>query len=368
MKRRKLFWLERILPFAISLVAVGCDAIEASPYPVIKSDLVVTEVNTQINLPRFQWLNNHQLVVVAFDHEIPRPNNRAYLTESLVLWDITTNKTTQIVEPDVGGLCLKGDQIKYFKRKTDPEGVIPRDSQQREHFVGPLGKGKAIDFQEPTDAMTCDSKKTQGGLPEWTKSIPNPEINIRRLQPEHGFLVVKRSAVEQEVNEIAMYAPQAPGSLDVSKLLGGRPVKRPTISPRYFEFKKAYLVESVSKDIPAWWLYPDGQIEKAWRLSRGDMNVSKTLSGGLLIPTAVFPIFGANTFEPGPIGDNGLYSFAGLNNPKRIVKGRIAQELEVSPDGCKVAFANDDRPTIDPRKPMFFHKLQVINLCPEKPL
>ena len=352
--------LKQFLPLLAAMALAGCEALEASPYPVIKSELVVQDRASE-TIQYFGWIDNQRIVAMVIDQIKPHPNGGTRLSRSLKRWDVSSNAITTLVDDDqIAAVCVGGGNIRYYIKKLTPEG--------KEGLEGHFGMDGNIRQTTEKGAFfpsTCELQ-SKYPLPEWTKNIPNPEINIRRLRPEHGFLVVKRSAVEQEVNEIAMYAPQAPGSLDVSKLLGGRPIKRPTISPLYFEFKKAYLVESVSKDIPAWWLYPDGQIEKAWRLSRGDMNVSKTLSGGLLIPTAVFPIFGGNTFEPGPIGDNGLYSFAGLNNPKRIVKGRIAQELEVSPDGCKVAFANDDRPTIDPRKPMLFHKLQVINLCPEK--
>ena len=361
--------LKRLLPLLAALALAGCDVLEASPYPVVKSDLVVTDVNTQLNLPRFQWLNNHQLVVVAFDHEIPRPNNRAYLTESLVLWDTTTNTTTKIVEPDVGGLCLRNDQVKYFKRKTDPEGMIPRDSQQREHFVGPLGKGKRIDFQEPTDAMTCDSKKMQGGLPDWTKNIPNPEINIRRLRPEHGFIVIDRESPRHWPRSIKLYQHEKNAPIDLPRILEGDGPNPDTLGvyPKWYSHRQAYYLPALRSGSPSWWLMPSGELEIAWQIPDGGIKLpSKTMTRTAISVATEIPVIGASEYNIETIRESGLYALSDFNNPKRIVKGRIAQELEVSPDGCKVAFGNDDRPTIDPRKPMLFHKLQVINLCPEK--
>ena len=73
-------------------------------------------------------------------------------------------------------------------------------------------------------------------------------------------------------------------------------------------------------------------------------------------------VFGASNFTDRPIGDGGLFLRDSKLNIKRLVKGRITDKIEVSPDGCKVAYGNDRQ---EPARPTtgLTHKLEVINLC-----
>lgn len=354
----------------ISLAAAyHFDLLERDPYPVLRSELQVDDVNTNLLLPRFQWLDDHRLVVVAFDHHKPMPNGRSHQMDALVVWDIATNTTTKVVEPDVGGLCVLDGQVLYFKRQIDPTGATSRDSQRRIHYRGPIGKGEPIPFKEPTDPKTCAPKSDRSGLPEWTSTVRDPAINVRRLRPEHGFLVIDRDSPTDWPRSIRLYRPGEgkEQGVDVTHLLVGPPQRYAVgIDPEFFVFSGAYYISLIAPGIPAWWLYPDGRLDRLWTVSKGGFPFKPPTGMGAVIPTRVFPITSANGPVQGAHSDNGLYSLEDFKNPRRLVRGRIGQELEVSPNGCKVAYANDDRRHIDRDVPRHVFKLQVITLCPEK--
>lgn len=352
-------------------LAYHFDLLEREPYPVMRSELQVDDVDTIRLLPRFQWLDNHRLAVVAFDHRKPMPNGRSYQMDALFVWDIATSSTPKVVEPDVGGLCIRDGQVLYFKRVIDPSGATYRDSQRRVHYRGPLGKGEPIPFKEPTDPKTCAPKSDRSGLPGWTQSIRDPEINLRRLRPEHGFLVIDRDSPTNWPRSIRLYPPgeRREQEVDLSRMLGAHQRSPVTMGvyPTWYAHQGAYFVRGFRGGDPHWWLYPDGRLVEAWRIPEGGINYrDRRGTGTYMAPTATFPVQGTTDYDHQFIGSGGLYALADFFNPRRVVKGRIGQELEVSPDGCKVAFANDDRWSIDKDSPRHVFKLQIINLCPEK--
>lgn len=345
----------------ISLAAAyHFDLLEREPYPVLRSELQIDDVDTNLLLPRFQWLDDHRLVVVAFDHFKPMPTGRSHQMDALVVWDIATNTTTKVVEPDVGGLCVLDGQVLYFKRLIDPTGAIYRDSQRRIHYRGPIGKGEPIPFKEPTDPRTCAPKSDHSGLPEWANAERDADANIRRLKPEDGFLVIRRTSRDAPAEGIVLHRPDGSSS-DVSSILGERSVKYPYVQPIYFAFKNAYLMH-----LSGSWLHRDGRVIPDSALSPKPLVIDRSLRGDHLTPTAKSPVFVARTFEPGYIGKQGLYELIVTDRHRRVITGRIGREREVSPDGCKVAYANDDRWRIDRNAPRDVFKLQVITLCSEK--
>ena len=133
---------------------------------------------------------------------------------------------------------------------------------------------------------------------------------------------------------------------------------------KYYEYKKAYLFNPRGED---WWIYPDGKLE-----SFSFFEVRKRLdpfkSESEYIKTNSGFIFGTSDIKSLRIRNNdGLFFVNSSFEFKRLVKGRIGSELEVSPDGCKVAYGIDRRETLDsPPHRALAPNLEVINICKRK--
>jgi hypothetical protein len=139
----------------------------------------------------------------------------------------------------------------------------------------------------------------------------------------------------------------------------------------YAMFKGAYVIRTLPNILPFrvgdtatfWWLYPDGRVEDALMYQRGTdwphadpRMIELTRAGPIL--------FGEDPTAEGVryIGKAGIYRIASNMQLKSLVKGRIAN-WALSPDGCKLAFGNDDRPLVEGIRQ---YKLQVIDVCTER--
>lgn len=344
-------------PVLVLLTALSfsvCEAFERSPYPVIASDLTVLDGSPGLQLTTFRWLDDHRLITLAIDRIEMLPKGYTKLFQSLKVWDIASNTVTTLVEPDVGGLCVGDGFIRYYIRRIGEDGkeVIDR-------YFGPVGQTKKFTSPGALDRVSCRLKSEI--LPEWAQKIP--EVNIRYLRPEHGFLVIDRDSVDHAPRTLRLYRPGSTKDqgIDLSKLLGDPPPKYPMIFPRYFEFKQAYLLNAIPSGQLAMWLFPDGRIEPA--LSRDQIDIKLKRKGSTYsFQVKKGVLFGASSFADDKVRDGGLFLFDERLRPQRVVAGRIGQEIEVSPDGCKAAFANDTRDVVEG---YLMHKLQVINLCQE---
>ena len=355
--------LKRLLPLLAALALAGCDVLEASPYPVIKSDLVVQNRPSE-TIQYFGWIDNQRIVAMVIDRIEPNPDGGTRIYRSLKRWDVSSNTMTTLVDDDqIAGVCVGGGNIRYYIKKHTPES--------KERLEGYFGTDDAIrqtTEKGPFIPSTCELQ-SKYPLPDWTKNIPNPEINIRRLRPEHGFIVIDRESPRHWPRSIKLYQHEKNAPIDLPRILEGGGPNPDTLGvyPKWYSHRQAYYLPALRSGSPSWWLMPSGELEIAWQIPDGGIKLpSKTMTRTAISVATEIPVIGASDYNIETIRESGLYVLSDFNNPKRIVKGRIAQELEVSPDGCKVAFGNDDRPTIDPRKPILFHKLQVINLCPEK--
>lgn len=59
-------------------------------------------------------------------------------------------------------------------------------------------------------------------LPEWTNAVRYPAINLRRLRPEHGFLVIDRDSPTDWPRSIRLYraGEGREQGVDLSRVLG----------------------------------------------------------------------------------------------------------------------------------------------------
>jgi hypothetical protein len=184
-------------------------------------------------------------------------------------------------------------------------------------------------------------------------------------------VVIDRDSPSDWPRSIRLYRPDERRELgvDLNRMLGSHrssPVIM-GVDAIWYPHRGAYFVKGLTGGGPFWWLSPDGPIAEAWRIPDGGINYRDGRATGTpMAPTAMFPVQGTTEYDHRFIGSGGLYSLADFSSPRRVVKGRIGQELEVSPNGCKVAYANDERWHIDRDAPRDVFKLQVITLCSEK--
>lgn len=338
-----------------ALSFAGCEASERSPFPVMESDLTVPDGEPRSQIRNFRWLDNHRVIALVVDRIDILPRGYTKVFQSLKIWDVGSNKVTTLAEPDVGGLCVGEGFIRYYVKRTGENGKEVLD-----RYFGPVGQVKQVVLSGPLDSLTC-KLKSEVRLPEWALAIP--DVNIRRLRPEHGFLVIDRESVDKAPQALRFYRPGNTKDqvADLSKLLGDPAAKYPSIWPRYFEHKTAYLLAAMAKGQPELWLFPDGRLEPA--LSRDKIDMKLTRMGSTYsFHTKVGALFGASSFSDDKVRNGGLFFFDERLRPQRVVKGRIGQEIEVSPDGCKAAFGNDTRERVDG---YLIHKLQVITVCQE---
>jgi len=355
---------EPIKGFALLLatfIMTECDALGASSYPVVKSELVVEDGAADGSLTNFRWLDDHRLIALVGERPDPTPRGRKRMLQSLKIWDVRSNMVSVLAPPDIDGLCVADGVIRYLERNTAPDG--------KETFEFYSGTESAIRKVEAGRFSRFNCRLlTEHPLPAWTQKIP--EINIRRLKPEHGFIVIDRDSPTHWPRSVQLYRKgngQNEG-VDLTPMIGSHAGDgRVAINLRYYEFKNAYYINSPGSNPESVWLFPDGKIESSSDLGRRLISVTGR-TGTLSTAIASGKVFGASRVTEEPVGDGGLFfQLEGDRKPaKRLVKGRIGQEIEVSPDGCKVAYLNDEREYIDPKTPILFHKLQVINLCSEK--
>lgn len=365
-----------LMLFAIS----GCGSSNETLYPVKDSGLLVVD-RTFFTPPLFYWLDNHRIIVQTNGKIVGSPSIDQYHKVGLKVWDVNTNKLNDLIAPvvaDLAYLCLSDKLVTFGTTMYDNK------NPQRYFYKADLDQDMQIKNIQPNsqigelDQFTC-RLKSGNSLPEWTKDIPT--FNIKLLRPEHGFILLDRdttafgSPIYGEKGKPIGW-PRSVGlyRLGESKEQGVNLPIVPQVEvglnniygfePRYFKFKGAYLIDSHCENVPLYWVYPTGKVEQAWLEQKGDFDKVKMTVGAEFTPTKVGLITRLYDYsQVEKIKHGGLLQVKGHGDLKYIAKGRIGRGFQVSPDGCSVAFLNDDREYIDARHPMLFHKLQVINLC-----
>jgi hypothetical protein len=358
----------------------GCSASNESLYQVKDSGLLV--IDRPLLTPHlFYWLDNHRIIVQTNGKRVGEPSIDQYHKVGLKVWDVSINKYKDVIAPvvaDLAYLCLSDKLVTFGTTNWDNK------NPQRYFYKAELDQNKQIKNIQPNSQIgelnqfTC-RLKSENPLPEWAKNIP--QRNIVHLRPQDGFVWIDRD-LDSFGNPLYKGAqvgksgwPRAvrlyrPGE---SKVQG---IDLPIITqegrnftntygfePMYYKFKDAYYFNSWSSN-NFYWLYPTGKVDIAWQVQKGDFDKVKMTVGAEFTPTKVGLITRLFDYiQVEKIKHGGLLKVDGHGEFSYITKGRIGQSFQVSPDGCSVAFLNDDRKYIDGRHPMLFHKLQVVNLC-----
>jgi hypothetical protein len=307
-----------------------------SPYPVMDSGVWA---DWHGYIQSIYWVDNGRVIFQTVkDNDKTRVSSGPF---NLSVWEL--GKGVKAHTPYANGVhvCVRDGMVRYTL--VDEKGIY-------HPFYGKFGEEKAIPLIKRTysDELNCPIKSD----PEIVAKLAQGR-NIYPLLDRHGYLDVGSIKHKPGVNEPAVFYPfgHAKG---IELPIRGRDIN--TVRLRYYPFKGAYLVYDFhsggdKKGERVWWLYPNGRTEEEITPARP-------------YPTrkGVVTMWGKGRSAKDP-GSVGLYLWSG-ENPVKLIAG-FAEDITVSPDGCKLAFAHYpylDATLIKDPAPI---TLKVINLCPE---
>jgi len=318
------------------------------------------------------WLDNDNLLVagVLVEKKSPEPTGRR-----LLRYRIADRNLTDMGQIG-GGLCVSDGYVRFW-RPTPETAAKPLSQQKKLSFAGPLDNLVEVPPPPPVPPNFLPRDPLHGcqyphelAAPPWLEEARTSGRVFKPLKPEHGWVemvVHSRDGIRSNPDyPAAIFKPDG-SSVRVDDVF--RPYLREGFSlwsPEYVPVKDAYLVvltyyDSLSRPPGsplAWWMYPNGKVEELVFANPAYQfwgNRVFTRVGHLIIR----PSFGKRTLD-----EAGIYR-DDVNGPVKLVPGRIMDKTSVSPNGCLVAFGNDDRSNAVPGNETY--KLQVIDVCERKP-
>jgi hypothetical protein len=332
------------------------------------------------------WLDDERLVFAGYLTAEELPPRLKQFTSRLFEYNITTGK---LIDKGVIGVsvCYDNGYVRYSRPMADQklEGSFP----SMQPYYGRYGEEQPLPSRRqavPSDTQllwNCLYDSELPTMPTWIVEAKKQGRIFRRLRPEHGWVEVTKPPPDERAKYNAAFQTY-PLALHVAEGNANTAIPLPdkfkvlmnintSINPvmTYAMFKEAYVVRTLPNILPFrvgdtatfWWLYPDGRVEDALMYQRGvawphadPRMIELTRAGPIL--------FGEDPTAEGVryIGKAGIYRIASNMQLKSLVKGRIAN-WALSPDGCKLAFGNDDRPIVEGTKQ---YKLQIIDVCTER--
>lgn len=315
------------------------------------------------------WVDDKHVIASIFEQEPwVAPDGTKKGVESIYVWNIETGEIKRHAGPGTGGLCVGDGFVRYFIRHL---GNGKYDDLDR--YYGPLGQERKVVLSGPLDRDTCKLVSELPLIPPWLEEAYKAGRQFIPLQAEHGW--VEMSYAKQQNGELDKFKGMhpiriyTPGNKEGLAVNGLEHADLGSIWP-YYPFKGAYLLEEWVRTIPSvtghvrsWWLYPDGRIEPALQYDRVIRKGEIRWSENRFIPTRTgFLLIYERSYGNSPLanGKTGLYRFQADGNFKKITAGSIG-EVEVSPDGCRLALGVDDNYRAGGDRPV----LKVIDICKE---
>ena len=355
-------WAVSLIAFLFSSVSYGADAIEVNAYvsPAYAPNQSI------------YWVNDDTIIF----HGTPiAQDGKAKKGGWLLEYKLSTGQLTE--KGRIGSLCFDNGYVRYW-RPSPETADLSLTQQKAEVFYGPYGKESQMIFPEQQKSTSSVSRRT------WDCKFENEALpisdgltgkDIYRLRPEHGYLEYEKFQPDWRVTERYPVRLHRPGATPEQAIaLPDVFTKRVSFGyrinaiPRYYAYKQAYLLHTdyfrspmrAGEMATLWWLYPDGRVEEIVNYTLGE-GWPETDPGDFVPTKNGLYLSG---YEPNAaykgIGKSGIYRFKEGSAPERILSGRVGM-MTLSPDGCKLAFVNDDRFWVLPSKKQ--HNLQVINIC-----
>lgn len=331
------------------------------------------------------WLDDERFVFAGYLTTEELPLQLKQITSRLFEYNITTRK---LIDKGVSGIsvCYDNGYVRYSRPKTEQKPEAPFPAMQP--YYGHYGEEQPLPPRRqavPSDTQllwNCLYDSELPPMPAWMAEAKKQGRIFSRLRPEHGWVELGKHKISDGIHDeyvtypIRIYKPTAGpeeglavrddftrrfGYIDKYKKVRG-------VWSQYFYvphqnayvIRTAYSPSPLMSDIPMtlWWLYPDGRLEEivTYRRTEKDWPLANT---DYVVPakTGIYFI-GADTKWSRYIGDDGIYQMT-AKAPRRVVAGRTTP-MVLSPDGCKLAYGNDDRILYEGIK---HYKLQIMNVC-----
>lgn len=296
------------------------------------------------------WIDNRLLVLKAIPAEPTIGTNYSASNPGrFAVLDTFTGKL-KWGEPFAGRLCVNGRALAFWDMTPEVGGT--RRFYIAQGTVDQIAKREVA--REDLNGDRFDFEYSCAAIAELPRlPLVSAGTLIKRLRPEDGFVELNKPLLHgiSPLYPVAFYRRVAPERAIGIEILQGADIES---SWPYFSFKRAYwLGERISQYPPkppgtykSWWLYPDGRVLPAM-----EFNLSATFDGvQSWVPT--IPVRdgflgirerGRRSPGIGNLGNAGLYRFDAKGKHEKLISGTVRPWV-VSPDGCKVALGNDDRP------------------------
>ena len=281
---------------------------------------------------RLYWIDDHRILYRGFSEEqLAAMKNGKFnrytreLSRTLYIADVRSGAVKRYAVVDSDNLCFSKDAILYSKNRV--------------HWQGPFGSEKARPDFRPHGYETL-SRSRCAYLPLFSGSleVKNPARNAY-LEARHGHIEMR--PVDPSRNspvQLYLWRPAAKEGIRLPGITLSDAQNLSNGDVTYSDFKGAYFFYSpgVSGSVPnrAWWLFPDGKIQRVsipegpWNRSSRTNAVFVPVRDGLLIqmrrPADSRYIYLLPSAAAGYAGPNATYD-------------KPVWRLAVSPNGCKVA-------------------------------
>ncbi len=371
--KRPLKSLAATLAMIAATLVAGCDGgglfglfDTKSPWPVIESRIAYA---TRFEGEPIYWLDNDRVLVPGYERLADVPVGKeapgTFGARGLYVWDTRANTTTR--HGDLSqhySLCYNDGFITYTT--SDENG------RKRHQSEGVFGK------EQP---LPVDSRPSYDAQPAYSAC---PRIDFeKRLRPEHVGRHVPARFLKEGDGYLSADEPREPGSpiprehlngtVKLYRPDGSEPVALPILSKEVFfgtkltysPFAQRYvLIPHTSRngnpdsDAVIW---PHREPMPVYLISaNGDVQTLNVPYGTWVPPHMAWPttkgLFIASSNAPSA---NSKQAGGWLLKDGRMIKlfDHLVSAAGVSPDGCKIAYANND---FNPKTTEY---TQVIDLC-----
>lgn len=337
-KKLNLFNLFIVL-FFLSFACHGGEPATKSSYPVVDSGVWA---DWHGYIQSIYWVDNDRVIFQTVkDNDKTRVSRGPFF---LAIWELGKKVKPYTETANFVGVCVQEGIIFY---------ALAADKKHSKRFYGRFGEEKPYEFPRTKGVFFDESN---------CRPIDNQEILAKRqagraikpLLDRHGYLDVGPIHEKPGVKEPATFYPSSQSKGIELPILG-----RDASIIRYYPFKGAYLIHGLNygggiKSKKFWWLYPDGKVEE--HSIPVETNPYPTRKG--IVTTRGAPKLNRDSSAAG------LYLWGG-KEPVELLAG-YAEGVQISPDGCKLAFSHhfySDATLIkDPGR----ITLKLINLCVEE--
>lgn len=328
-----------------------------------------------------KWMDNDRVIFTALRKDVPK--NYAPEGLRIVIWDTAKNMITPYADGKLR--CYNDGKIAY---QTEATKYISRGVAIEKGKIGEMGKEQLVELgaSDPNwlfNPYSCNSYRSLG-YSTWDEiHRPTLGMHILRLHEDHGYLDLytnKRKWVETDPKSIREVTglPFVPENkyrikyyrsglplIELNSVVGG------ITSPVFSKYANAYVLDqlipdrrSVEASQPH--QFPDGPPTVRLLTPEGKLttikypdnlyNDSKKRAQKINVTRSGLVIgLPTQSFRP-MLGDTGMLLVRG-DKVIKIMDGQVP-DLDVSPDGCKIAFPNGEL-----SNGSYPFTIKIINVC-----